>query len=89
MGHELSATDEENGARKCRERQEKEAAIITYFGCIVAPGGSYGALVHVVRPFDVSLAASALSPTGDLGIVETRRTLEAQILGGRGFGRSR
>lgn len=69
--------------------RNRKVAIITYFGCIVAPGGSYGAPVHVVRPFGVLPAASALSPTDDPGSAEKRRIPEAQILGDRESDQSR
>jgi hypothetical protein len=77
------------GRRKCTVTRNRKVAIITYFGCIVAPGGSYGAPAHAVRPFGVLLAASVLSPTDDPGIAEKHRIPEAQILGDRGSDQSR
>lgn len=59
--------------------ENRKVAIITYFGCIVAPDGNYGAPVHVVRPFGVWPAASVLSPTGDPENAEKHRIPEARI----------
>lgn len=77
------------GRSKCTVTKNRKVAIITYFGCIVAPGDSYGALVHVVQPFGVLPAASVLSPTDDPGSAEKHRIPGAQILDDRESGQSR
>jgi hypothetical protein len=77
------------GRSKCTVTRNRKAAIITYFGCIVAPGGSYGAPVRVARPFGVLPVASGLSPTVGPGSAEKHRIPEAQILGDRESDQSR
>lgn len=62
--------------------KNEKVAFITYFGCTVAPGGSYGAPVHAVRPFGASLAASVLSRIGDPGNAGKHRTLGGLLPGG-------
>lgn len=69
--------------------RNRKVAIITYFGCTVAPGGSYGAPARAVRPFGVSPVTSVLCPTDDPGSAEKRRILGALILGDRESDRNR
>lgn len=68
---------------------QKKIMLITYCDCTAAPGGNYGAPVHVAPPSDVSPASFVLALTDDLGSAERHRSLAGPTPWGREMDRNR